>query len=66
MCLVEARGESVLYTADFAATLRELGYDAQPFSEQDQLTLPFGDFRGLRPAAQGGGPGGSHHGSSAR
>ncbi|MSU37274.1 MAG: hypothetical protein EXS36_19700 [Pedosphaera sp.] len=30
------------FAADFAETLRELGYDARPLSEPDQLTLPLG------------------------
>src|SRR5688572_27543560 len=28
------------FAADFAQTLRDLGYDAQPLSEEDQLALP--------------------------
>jgi Cft2 family RNA processing exonuclease len=30
------------FAADFAESLRELGYDARPLSEADQLTLPLG------------------------
>lgn len=37
------------FAADFAESLRELGYDARPLSEADQLTLPLGATDGRRP-----------------
>ncbi len=36
------------FAADFAETLRELGYDARRLSEPDQLTLPLGRTQSAR------------------
>lgn len=36
------------FAADFAETLRELGYDARPLSEPDQLTLSLGRTQSAR------------------
>jgi DNA ligase-1 len=39
------------FAAEFAQTLRDLGYDAQPLSQEDQLALPMAIPRG-KPAAR--------------
>src|SRR5688572_11350367 len=36
------------FAAEFAQTLRDLGYDAQPLSQEDQLALPLGAVNGQR------------------
>jgi ATP-dependent DNA ligase I len=37
------------FAGDFAQTLREMGFDAQALSEEEQLTLPLGSAGGPRP-----------------
>ncbi len=39
------------FAADFAQTLRALGYDAQALSEDEQMMLPWGDVKELKRAA---------------
>jgi hypothetical protein len=40
------------FAAEFAQTLRDLGYDAQPLSEEDQLALPLQIIRPSRKKAK--------------